>query len=326
VKLKDLALTAGKPFKYLFDFGDERCFQCRVLKTLAEPLDAPRVVRSTGEPPWKSGEGENTIFPEEYGAAKLKRLYAALPLPSETGKQILMYFDAFANLYGILPLKKALEIYNAQNPPVSGEDFAALTEVARHDGKRLYAILSENDLYADAPAPRDPLDREIIEESLLIEDGDYEEMKGRQGDKPYYIPEREELLRYADDGFYEKNAEFEAMRDFLAGRMKLPADRADEIADEMQLFAYLDEQDPDYLLGNLERMGLKFTRQEDVKAFFERYMELSNHTRKPVDRGHTPDELAKMKMPVKRAPKVGRNEPCPCGSGKKYKECCGKKN
>jgi hypothetical protein len=23
-----------------------------------------------------------------------------------------------------------------------------------------------------------------------------------------------------------------------------------------------------------------------------------------------------------RAPKVGRNEPCPCGSGKKFKKCC----
>jgi len=23
------------------------------------------------------------------------------------------------------------------------------------------------------------------------------------------------------------------------------------------------------------------------------------------------------------SPKVGRNEPCPCGSGKKYKRCCG---
>ncbi len=25
-----------------------------------------------------------------------------------------------------------------------------------------------------------------------------------------------------------------------------------------------------------------------------------------------------------RAAKVGRNEPCPCGSGKKYKKCCGR--
>jgi SEC-C motif domain protein len=27
---------------------------------------------------------------------------------------------------------------------------------------------------------------------------------------------------------------------------------------------------------------------------------------------------------TRSAPKVGRNEPCPCGSGKKYKQCCGK--
>ena len=30
------------------------------------------------------------------------------------------------------------------------------------------------------------------------------------------------------------------------------------------------------------------------------------------------------KKPLKRKqPKVGRNEPCTCGSGKKYKKCCG---
>ncbi|MEM1155544.1 MAG: SEC-C metal-binding domain-containing protein, partial [Pseudomonadota bacterium] len=27
---------------------------------------------------------------------------------------------------------------------------------------------------------------------------------------------------------------------------------------------------------------------------------------------------------TREQPKVGRNEPCPCGSGKKYKQCCGK--
>lgn len=26
---------------------------------------------------------------------------------------------------------------------------------------------------------------------------------------------------------------------------------------------------------------------------------------------------------VREGPKVGRNEPCPCGSGRKYKKCCG---
>ena len=26
---------------------------------------------------------------------------------------------------------------------------------------------------------------------------------------------------------------------------------------------------------------------------------------------------------VKKRSEIGRNEPCPCGSGKKYKKCCG---
>ena len=32
----------------------------------------------------------------------------------------------------------------------------------------------------------------------------------------------------------------------------------------------------------------------------------------------------KAKPVVNEGPKVGRNDPCPCGSGKKYKQCCGK--
>jgi preprotein translocase subunit SecA len=35
------------------------------------------------------------------------------------------------------------------------------------------------------------------------------------------------------------------------------------------------------------------------------------------------EAVAKAK-PIRVGPKVGRNEPCPCGSGKKFKNCCGK--
>ena len=34
-------------------------------------------------------------------------------------------------------------------------------------------------------------------------------------------------------------------------------------------------------------------------------------------------EIAKKLITIKKADKVGRNDPCPCGSGKKYKNCCG---
>lgn len=32
----------------------------------------------------------------------------------------------------------------------------------------------------------------------------------------------------------------------------------------------------------------------------------------------------KLSTTVVKGPKIGRNDPCPCGSGKKYKKCCGK--
>ncbi|HMF55867.1 MAG TPA: SEC-C metal-binding domain-containing protein, partial [Pyrinomonadaceae bacterium] len=35
------------------------------------------------------------------------------------------------------------------------------------------------------------------------------------------------------------------------------------------------------------------------------------------------EEAARVKTVTRDQPKVGRNDPCPCGSGKKYKKCCG---
>ncbi len=42
------------------------------------------------------------------------------------------------------------------------------------------------------------------------------------------------------------------------------------------------------------------------------------------DHYHDPSETAVKQEPVKVGPKIGRNDPCPCGSGKKYKQCHGK--
>lgn len=36
------------------------------------------------------------------------------------------------------------------------------------------------------------------------------------------------------------------------------------------------------------------------------------------------DAVPNPKPATRQVQKVGRNEPCPCGSGKKYKKCCGK--
>jgi SWIM/SEC-C metal-binding protein len=35
------------------------------------------------------------------------------------------------------------------------------------------------------------------------------------------------------------------------------------------------------------------------------------------------DTLIQKHGPVRREQKIGRNDPCPCGSGRKFKKCCG---
>jgi preprotein translocase subunit SecA len=39
--------------------------------------------------------------------------------------------------------------------------------------------------------------------------------------------------------------------------------------------------------------------------------------------GDPGDAIELIPAPVRTGPKIGRNDPCTCGSGKKYKNCCG---
>ena len=55
------------------------------------------------------------------------------------------------------------------------------------------------------------------------------------------------------------------------------------------------------------------TDDTEMQKFLNAYNDGTIATNK--ENSYTP------KVPV---PKVGRNEPCPCGSGRKYKQCCGK--
>jgi preprotein translocase subunit SecA len=50
----------------------------------------------------------------------------------------------------------------------------------------------------------------------------------------------------------------------------------------------------------------------------------TNIERKQTLKGQASDGKEKAKSTPKRVNKIGRNDPCPCGSGKKYKQCCGK--
>jgi hypothetical protein len=53
-----------------------------------------------------------------------------------------------------------------------------------------------------------------------------------------------------------------------------------------------------------------------------KWMFEDEESKRPPDPLLPPEKLGAEPAPEPEAPKVGRNDPCPCGSGKKYKKCC----
>ena len=48
----------------------------------------------------------------------------------------------------------------------------------------------------------------------------------------------------------------------------------------------------------------------------------NNSPKRPFIQNENTPQVKTVHQPIKVEKKVGRNQPCPCGSGKKYKNCC----
>lgn len=80
-----------------------------------------------------------------------------------------------------------------------------------------------------------------------------------------------------------------------------------------------------YTMEGFELFEDLLTRIDNQTATFLLNAEIrQNVTRKQTLEGKANDGKEKEKAKPKRVNKVGRNDPCPCGSGKKYKNCCGR--
>ena len=65
------------------------------------------------------------------------------------------------------------------------------------------------------------------------------------------------------------------------------------------------------------RKDSQIQREEEVEG-------LRDRTQRDVVETHGTAGAPVKQIRKEAAEKVGRNDPCPCGSGKKYKKCCGK--
>ena len=70
------------------------------------------------------------------------------------------------------------------------------------------------------------------------------------------------------------------------------------------------------LLANIAKQSTLYLLKAEIRQNIER-----KQVEKPIA---TSDGKEAAKKQPKKVAKIGRNESCPCGSGKKYKQCCGK--
>ena len=71
----------------------------------------------------------------------------------------------------------------------------------------------------------------------------------------------------------------------------------------------------DEMLDTINREITKYLLKAEIKQNLER-----KEVVKPTGTNDSKDRV----KTTRKVEKIGRNEPCPCGSGKKYKQCCGK--
>ena len=316
-------------------------------------------------------------FPQRLKGEPLQKLYSkALETLSE--EQIGYYkklFYAFANLYGIIPIRKIYEILTDNyGMEISEKSFLDLCEYFRYEQKSFFYIFGKEEYYQEDTSPAsEPMDRLLAFDPFVEFDDAYELVLSLKEGKPWYVPPIEELEKYEDELYIEKNKAFDSVIGFLKDEFNLDfIDSNSKIYDAFFTLK-LEDHNFDNFLDELQQSGLDLTF-ERVQKLAPYYTELNNNTRMQANNGYTPAETEKLREKfgfsgdslyiselhlsvsheherhkkmdkqinefrtmrtmlsqydlandlLLKPQKPGRNDPCPCGSGKKYKKCCGR--
>ena len=225
-------------------------------------------------------------------------------------QQFMDYCDAALFLYGVLPVEKFVEIYNAyEGANLNISEAVERIEAYIHTGEPY--VLKEG-LF---------MDEDLEEEDMFCG------LLKKQEKYSYYIPEdREEFLAYGRDEFQKPDETVQFFMTYLQKKLHKKA------PEDIMIYTYVQEElrmnaSAEELIDTLVDCGCKISSQKQIEEAMKNLWKLGNNLRKWDYRGHTYVEIQKNEKIIAfpGTKKVYPNDPCPCGSGKKYKNCCGKK-
>lgn len=241
--------------------------------------------------------------------------------------RLLDYIIALTHLYGLVHKDKAAEIFNLQNE--TKVEAEAINNIMNNPPKDLAKNFVE-------------IDGEYFVHESIMEFDDLNELLRQRKGKPFYIPEQEELLKYKDETYFEVTKQYQTLLSYVTRNIFDGDETAAEmLCEDIQGICRFDFSVQE-IFEVINTSDVVFESDKQVSELMQLVMELANHTRIWENNGHTPDEIfGKYEKPrlrllsdkpfdfgraeifdFKSKKKVGRNDPCPCGSGKKYKKCC----
>lgn len=222
------------------------------------------------------------------------------------------YAKAAVNLYGIISRDEFVDIFSQQNQDQTRveEVYILLLPLVLKEG--WYGFYKEY----------------IVHYSFFnrFDQADY--LLKYQGDKPRYIPEKSEFIQYADQDLTDNEHWWNVYR-FMLDVFGCSQETTQGYEDVRDYILYGDGIKE---LGSImDRYNFVFSSEKQLQEFINLIMHAKNNTRIWENNGYTPSELQDIlikrnknivQFPVLQRQKIGRNDPCPCGSGKKYKKCC----
>lgn len=242
---------------------------------------------------------------------------------------------ACVNLYGVVEKKTVLQIALGK----MFEDSDASRD-GQEESRQLYEIAEE---ILQTLCQR--------EEGAFWEDGEwiisdefedrkqYKQFLRQVSGQEYYIPSSEEIYLYKENMVDIENPYYKKLFKDLTRLMKDKI-RADNLMLELEYMAAQQDFTVQDIMNLLFARKIVFPSERNEENFAENCSQWLSTVRKWSNRGFTDKELGRKKADIKviMAPeqivkttqiskpqkKIGRNDPCPCGSGKKYKKCCGK--
>lgn len=194
-------------------------------------------------------------------------------------KELNNYIIALVNLYGLVHRDRVMEIYNSQNKiKVSKTDLDTYFDIPKR-------LLEENFI---------AVYKDYFVDTSFLEVEKFDMMLEEKSDKPYYVPEKDELLKYAKGIYYEKNKEYQALVDYI-GINFFPDDpkTASNLAEEVQMISQI-TFNIQLIMDSFNEKGIVFKSVEQANELANLIMNVANNVRLWKNNGYTSRELSEI--------------------------------